>query len=66
MGRYEVPDEMGMSYHFFGAVMDGNTLYRQVKTDKAWFPLTPQSEITFYHLSVNNDFNVTYVPDSSG
>jgi hypothetical protein len=66
VGRYEVPEEMGVSYPFFGVVLDGDTLVLQVKTDKAWYPLTPQSETSFYHLSVHDDFTVTFVPDASG
>jgi hypothetical protein len=66
VGRYEVPDEMSMPYPFFGVMLQGDRLVLQVKTDKAWYPLTPQSENSFYHLSFNNDFGVTFVPDASG
>jgi len=66
VGRYEVPDEMGMPYPFFGVVLDGDTLVLQVKTDKAWYPLTPQSESSFYHLSLHDDFTVTFVPEAAG
>jgi hypothetical protein len=66
MGRYEVPEEMGVPYPFFGVMFDGDTLVLQVKTDKAWYPLTPQSETSFYHLSVHDDFSVTFVPEASG
>jgi hypothetical protein len=66
VGRYEVPEGVGIPYPFFGVMLDRDTLVLQVKTDKAWYPLTAQSETSFYHLSVNNDFEVTFVLEASG
>ncbi len=65
VGRYEVPGEMGLPYPFFGVALDGDTLLFQLKTDKGWYPLTPQSETSFYHLSFNDDFSIEFVPDAS-
>jgi hypothetical protein len=68
VGRYDIPDEMSSSYPypFFGVMLDGDTLYLQVKTDKAWYPLTPESDNAFFHLSVGNDFSVAFERGESG
>ncbi len=66
VGQYEVPDEMDLPYTFFSVAQDGDKLYLQVKADKAWYELTPQSETSFFHLSRHDDFQVTFVPDESG
>jgi hypothetical protein len=53
-------------YPFFGVTLDDDTLYLQIKTDKGWYPLTPQSETEFFHLSVMNDFSVGFQRGESG
>jgi hypothetical protein len=66
VGQYEVPAEMGLPYTFFSVAQDGDELYLQVKADKAWYELTPQSETSFFHLSLHDDFRVTFDLDESG
>ena len=68
VGRYDIPDEMRASYPypFFGVMLDDDTLYLQVKTDKAWYPLTPEADDAFFHLSVGNDFSVAFERSESG
>jgi hypothetical protein len=68
VGQYDIPEDMHYSYPypFFGVTLDGNTLYLQIKTDKGWYPLTPESETQFFHLSVMNDFSVAFQRGESG
>ena len=68
VGRYDIPDDMRSSYPyaFIGVALDGDALVLQIKTDKGWYPLTPQSENEFFHLSVRNDFAVSFERDASG
>ena len=66
VGRYEVPAEMGIPHAFYSVVKDEDRLYLQVKIDKGWYELTPQSETSFFHLSCYDDFKVTFIPDESG
>ncbi len=66
VGQYEVPAEMGLPYAYFSVTKDGDKLYLQIKADKAWYELTPQSETSFFHLSIYDDFQVTFVLDEFG
>jgi hypothetical protein len=66
VGQYEVPAEMGLPHAYFFVAKDGPKLYLKVKSDKAWYELTPRSETSFFHLSFNDDFEVTFIPDESG
>lgn len=66
VGRYEVPAEMGIPHTFYTVAKDDDRLYLQVKIDKGWYELTPQSETSFFHLSRFDDFTVTFIPDESG
>jgi len=66
VGWYEVPAEMGIPHAFYSVTKDDDRLYLQVKIDKGWYELTPQSETSFFHLSRFDDFTVTFIPDESG
>jgi hypothetical protein len=66
VGRYEVPAEMGIPHAFYSVTKVDDRLYLQVKVDKGWYELTPQSETSFFHLSRFDDFTVTFIPDESG
>ncbi len=66
VGQYEVPAEMGIPHVYFSVAKDEDKLYLQVKSDKAWYELTPQSETSFFHLSRHDDFQVTFALDESG
>ncbi len=66
VGRYEVPAEMGMPNDFYYVAKKENRLYLQVKIDKGWYELTPQSETSFFHISRYDDFEVTFILDDSG
>jgi hypothetical protein len=66
VGRYEVPAEMGIPHDFYSVSKDDDRLYLQVKIDKGWYELTPQSETNFFHISRYDDFEVTFILDDSG
>ena len=66
VGRYEVPAEMGIPHDFYSVSKDDDRLYLQVKIDKGWYELTPQSETSFFHISRYDDFEVTFILDDSG
>jgi hypothetical protein len=56
---------MGLPYAHFSVSTDEDNLYLQIKPDKGWYELIPQSETSFFHLSMHDDFQVTFIPDES-
>ena len=66
MGNYDIPAALGLPYPFYSIAFENDTLYLQIKTDKAWLDLLPLSETSYYHVSSFAQFEITFIQDENG
>jgi hypothetical protein len=66
VGDYAVPPEMGLPYPYFSIAIKWDSLILKIKPDKAWLPLVPLTETSFYHVSSFAHIEVNFLPDADG
>jgi hypothetical protein len=66
LGRYAVPEEMGLPYPAYEIAVEQGSLVLKIKPDKGWYGLQPISETSFFHVSSFSQFEVIFLPSNDG
>lgn len=66
LGDYLAPERLNAMYSYYSIDYLNGELVLKMLPDKAWLPLEPSSESTFFHASGMSEFEITFLADADG